>query len=323
MAKVKYYFNPKNLTYEKYKPDFWTRLLRFLGFVSSSLLFSFIIVLILFFFFDSPKEKQLKRELSQFKVQYELMNDKLDQLSQVVKDLENRDQKIYRVIFEAEPIPESIRTAGYGGVERYNSLEGMRNAELVIQSAKKLDKLSKKLYVLSNSYDEIAKLAENKKEMLSSIPAIQPVKNKDLTRLASGYGYRIHPIYKTVKFHEGIDFSAPRGTEVFATGDGIIEDAEYSRRGYGNRIIIDHGFGYKTMYCHLSKFSVKRGQKIKRGELIGEVGSSGLSTAPHLHYEVLKNGKKINPINFFHNDLSPLEYQKVLELANPANQSFD
>lgn len=323
MAKIKYHFNPKNLTYEKYKPHFWDRVLRVFGFLSTSLVFSSIIVIILFFFFDSPKERELKREVKQYQLQYDILNKKADRLTKVLEHLESRDKNIYRVIFEAEPIPETVREAGFGGINKYEDLEGYQNSKVIINTSKKLDKISKELYILTKSFDEIAKLASKKKEMLAAIPAIQPISNKDLKRIASGFGYRIHPIYKTIKFHEGIDFSAPRGTEVYATGDGVIETREYSHTGYGNKIVIDHGYGYKTLYAHLERFHVKKGQKVKRGELIGYVGSTGLSTAPHLHYEVIKSGKKVNPINFFHNDLSPEEYAKVLELANQANQSFD
>lgn len=323
MAKVKYHFNPKKLTFEKYKPNLKERLHSVFGVLSISLLLSFGLVFILFFFFDSPKERQLNREVKQYRMQFRVFNQRLQKISQVVDKLEKRDKKIYRVIFEADPIPQSIRDAGYGGIEHYKNLEGYQNSGILINTAQKLDKLTKELHVLSNSYEEISQLASRKTEMLAAIPAIQPMKNEGLTRLASGYGYRVHPIYKTVKFHEGIDFSAPRGTKVFATGDGVAEVVEYSRRGYGNHIVVNHGYGYKTMYCHLRDFFVKQGDTVSRGELVGNVGNTGLSTAPHLHYEVLKNNQKLNPINFFHNDLNPEEYEKVLELANRANQSFD
>jgi len=323
MAKVKYRFNPNNLTYEKYHPHFWEKFLRIFGFLSTSILFSFIIVFILFYFFQSPKEKHLERKLEQYSMQYEMMNQQVEKLNKVVNNLERRDKNIYRVIFEAEPIPKNVRDAGFGGIERYDHLKHHNNKKVVENAANQIEVLSKELSVLNDSYNELAKLANNKKEMLNSIPAIQPVKNNDLNRIASGFGNRVHPIYKTKKFHSGLDFTASPGTKVFATGEGKVVEAEYSRRGYGNRLVIQHGYGYKTMYCHLKKFHVKEGEKIKRGELVAEVGNTGLSTGPHLHYEVIKNNKAIDPINFFHNDLTPKEYEKVLKLANQANQSLD
>ncbi|PSR06326.1 MAG: peptidase M23, partial [Bacteroidetes bacterium SW_10_40_5] len=282
MAKVKYRFNPNNLTYEKYHPHFWEKFLRIFGFLSTSILFSFIIVFILFYFFQSPKEKHLERKLEQYSMQYEMMN--------------------------PEPIPKNVRDAGFGGIERYDHLKHHNNKKVVENAANQIEVLSKELSVLNDSYNELAKLANNKKEMLNSIPAIQPVKNNDLNKIASGFGNRVHPIYKTKKFHSGLDFTASPGTKVFATGEGKVVEAEYSRRGYGNRLVIQHGYGYKTMYCHLKKFHVEEGEKIKRGELVAEVGNTGLSTGPHLHYEVIKNSKAIDPINFFHNDLTPKEY---------------
>ena len=213
--------------------------------------------------------------------------------------------------------------AGYGGIDRYKALEGYDNADLIVETTRKLDKLTKQMYVQSKSFDEIVELAKNKSHMLASIPAIQPISNKDLTRIASGFGYRIHPIYKTTKFHEGLDFSAPIGTDIYATGNGIVKVVENDSRGYGNHVIISHGFGYETLYGHMSKILVRNGQKVNRGDIIGAVGSTGTSTAPHLHYEVIKQGNKIDPISFFYNDLSPEEYQKMIEMSSQSNQSFD
>jgi murein DD-endopeptidase MepM/ murein hydrolase activator NlpD len=282
-----------------------------------------VMVIIFFQFFDSPKEKILNREIKQLSSQYEVVQDKLQQVELVLDDIQERDDNIYRVIFEADPIPKSIRKAGYGGVNRYQDLSGYNNAELIISTAKKIDQITKQLYIQSKSFDNIIELAKNKADMLASMPAIQPVSNKDLSRMASGYGYRIHPIYKTKKFHAGMDFSAKTGTPIYATGDGKISKVRKSRRGYGNHVIIDHGFGYKTLYAHMSRYIVKRGQKVNRGDVIGYVGSSGTSVAPHLHYEVHKDGKKINPINFYYNDLTPDQYEKILELSSKSNQSFD
>lgn len=274
-------------------------------------------------YLDSPKEKQLKREISQLTLQYEILQQRFEHVDNVLKDIQHRDDNIYRVIFEAEPIPATVRKAGYGGVNRYKALEGMENSDLIISAARKLDELTKQLYVQSKSFDEIVELAKDKSHMLASIPAIQPVSNKDLTRIASGFGYRIHPIYKTSKMHEGIDFTAPVGTDIYAAGNGNVKEVVYGDRGYGNYVLISHGFGYETLYAHMSKVNARPGQKVKRGDVIGNVGSTGASTAPHLHYEVIKQGLKINPINFFYNDLTPEEYEKMIEISSQSNQSFD
>ena len=227
------------------------------------------------------------------------------------------------MIFEAEPIASSIRKAGYGGINRYKDLEGYNNSDLIIQTTKKIDQISKQMYIQSKSFDEIVDLAKNKTKMLASIPAIQPVSNKDLSRMASGFGYRIHPIYKTRRLHAGMDFSAKTGTPIYATGDGKIFKVSKTRKGYGNYVIIDHGYGYKTLYAHMSKFIVKKGQSVKRGETIGFVGNTGTSVAPHLHYEVHKNGRKIDPVNFYYNDLNAEEYEKMRIISSQSNQSFD
>ena len=280
-------------------------------------------IFVFFTFFDSPKEKMLNREIENMVFQYNQIKDKLNQISLVMADLQNRDDNIYRVIFEAEPIPNSIRKAGYGGVNRYEALKGYNNSDLIINTTKKLDQISKQLYIQSKSFDEIIELAKHKSEMLAAIPAIQPVSNKNLSRMASGFGPRIDPIYKTKKFHAGMDFSAKTGTPIYATGNGKIIRVRKSRKGYGNHVKIDHGYGYVTLYAHMQKYIVKKGQKVKRGEVIGYVGNTGKSVAPHLHYEVHKNGKKVNPVNFFYNDLTSEEYEKMIILSSQNNQSFD
>jgi murein DD-endopeptidase MepM/ murein hydrolase activator NlpD len=274
-------------------------------------------------FLKTPDQLAQERELENLKFNYELLNKRLDESSSILSQLQQRDNNIYRAYFEANPIPEEQRKAGFGGVNRYRYLNGYDNTKLIKTATKKLDILSKQLVVQSKSLDEIVVLAKNKKEMLASIPAIQPVANKDLKRMASGYGYRIHPIYKTRKFHWGMDFSAPRGTPVYATGNGKIEKVKRSRRGYGNQVKINHGFGYKTFYAHLEKYTVRKGQKVKRGDLIGYVGTSGISTAPHLHYEVIKGNRKLNPVYFYFSDLTPEEYDRMLEMASQENQSLD
>jgi murein DD-endopeptidase MepM/ murein hydrolase activator NlpD len=295
---------------------------RILSAMAAGMVFSTVVILIAYNFFDSPKEKMLTREIEQYKSQFKVLNDKLTKINLVLADIENRDNNIYRAVFEAEPIPNSIRNAGIGGSDRYSKLEGFENSELLIETSKKLDKISRQLYVQSKSYDEVFELAKNKSSMLACIPAIIPVKG-GATKVGSGFGYRINPIYKTMQMHTGVDIIVPRGTPIYATGNGTVEfNRPGTLSGYGIVVVINHGFGYETLYGHMSKMVATTGQKVKRGQLIGYVGSTGMSTAPHLHYEVIKNGKKINPINFFYNDLTPAEYQKVIELSSKVNQAF-
>ncbi len=323
MPRNKYRYNPESLTYERVSRSVRQRIFRFFTYFIGSVLVAIIYGVLFTTFFDSPKERLLKNENEQLQVQYEIMNNRLGQMENVLEDIQQRDDNIYRTIFGADPIPKSIRDAGFGGSNRYANLEGYKNSEIVIETAKRLDKLTKKIYVQSKSYDDVIELAKNKELMLSHIPAIQPISNKDLTRTASGWGWRIHPIYKIKKFHYGMDFTAPTGTEIYATGDGVVLEVDASRRGYGNHVLIDHGFGYVTLYAHMSKFNVKKGQKVKRGDVIGYVGSTGTSTAPHLHYEVHLNGKKVNPINYYFNDLSASEYDRMIEISLNTGQTFD
>ncbi len=323
MSKTKYRFNTRTLSYEKIELDWKQRILKFSTFFISSIFIGFLFYVAAGVILDSPKEKLLKKENSHLKAQYDLLDKRLEQLSNVLADIQRRDDEIYRIIFEAEPIPKEIREAGFGGINRYKELEGYRNSDLIIESSKKLDKITKQLYIQTKSYDEVFNMAIKKEQMLASIPAIQPVSNKDLKRMASGYGIRMHPIYKYRKMHTGMDFSAERGAEIYATGEGKVVHVESSNRGYGNHIIIDHGYGYQTLYAHMSSFNVRRGESVKRGQTIGFIGSTGTSVAPHLHYEVIKNGEKVNPINFYFNDLTPEEYEQMIEIASQPTQSFD
>lgn len=323
MKRVKYYYDKKSLSYKKIEKTWKSRLKTVSVFMSASAFFGAIMLVLAFNFFDSPKEKMLKRELDKLKLQYELIDESLQQVSAVLENVKDRDDNIYRVIFEAEPIPNSIRKAGIGGVNRYKNLEGYENSQLLISTSKKMDQISKQLYIQSKSFDEVMEMALKKSDMMASIPAIQPVKNKELKRVASGFGRRIDPYYKKLKFHYGVDFSAPKGTPIYATGNGTVSKTKRSRRGFGNHIVIDHGYGYQSLYAHMTKYTVRKGQKVKRGDIIGYVGSTGKSTAPHLHYEVHKDGKKINPVYYFHNDLSPDEFDRMLELSSQENQSFD
>ena len=323
MAKVKYKFDHNTLKYDKIVLTGKQKFYRFLTYFTATLVIAVIYNVIFIIFFDTPKEKGLMRENQQMATQYEILNNRFDLVDKTLEDLQKRDDNIYRVIFEAEPIPPSVRSAGFGGANRYIDLQGYKNSDLVTETARRLDKITKQLYVQSKSYDEVIEMAENKEEMVACVPAIMPISNKDLRRTASGWGWRIHPIYKIRKFHYGMDFTAPTGTEIYATGDGVVKVVENSLRGYGKRIIIDHGFGYETLYAHLNGFNIRKGQKIKRGEVIGFVGSSGTSTAPHLHYEVFKNNKKVNPVHYYFNDLTPEEFDKMIFISSNSGQSFD
>lgn len=323
MPKTKYKFNHETLSFDRIKLGIRQTFLRLFGYFVASLFLAGIYGFIFAFVFDSPQEKALKREIEQLTLQYELMNREMENVEKVLGHLQETDDNLYRTIFETEPVPSSFREGGIGGVNRYGDLDGFSNSELVIQTAMRLDKIRKKIYVQSESFDELISYASEKEEMLVSIPAIQPLSNKDLKRTASGFGYRIHPIYKISKFHSGMDFTAPTGTDVYSTGNGVIRTVKSARRELGNHIIIDHGYGYQTVYAHLDKFNVRVGQKVKRGDVIGYVGSTGLSTAPHLHYEVLVNGRHVDPALYYFNDLTPEEYDRMLEISSKSGQTFD
>lgn len=324
MPRVKYRFNQESLSFDKVRISFRFWLLKAFTFFTASIVISVIYYLIFSHYFDSPKEKSLRRELDAKNLQFEVMKKQLDQMEKVLADVEQRDDNIYRTIFEAEPISKSVRQAGFGGANRYEEIEKINNNDLILGTAKQLDKISKRLYVQSKSFDEIIEKALNKEQMLAALPAIQPVSNKDLSRTASGYGWRIHPIYKIRKFHEGMDFTAPTGSEIYATADGVVSAIETDiYRGYGNMVKIDHGFGYETLYAHMDNIKAKLGQHVKRGDIIGYVGSTGLSTAPHLHYEVHKNGKTVNPVNYYFNDLTPREFDQMIEISSSGGQTFD
>ncbi len=323
MVKMKYRFDKDSLTYDKIVLTGKQRILRAGTYVLATLIIAVIYNVIFAAFFDTPKEKGLKREIQQMQEQYGQIEDRFALVQNTLEDLKQRDDNIYRVIFEAEPLPPNVRRAGYGGIRDYKDITGFENDELVRNTAKKLDQIMKQVVVQSRSYDEVVEMAKNQEAMVAAIPAIMPISNKDLTRTASGWGWRIHPIYKIRRFHEGMDFTAPTGTEIYATGDGVVEEVQNSKRGYGKKVIIDHGYGYKTLYAHLNGFNIRRGQKVKRGDVIGFVGSTGLSTAPHLHYEVHKDGKAVNPIHYYFNDLNAEEYERMIFISSNSGQSFD
>ena len=325
MSKVKFYYDHDTLSYREIKVTNKNRISGVLLFLLASFFFGITSLLILLNsdIINTPSEVAQKRSIENFKLQFDILNKKLGQLEKVIANIENRDNNLYRVYFEASPIPEEQRRAGFGGINRYKDLEGYDNSDLIINTTKRLDILTKQTVVQSRSLEEIESLAKNKASLIEAIPTIQPIKNKDLTRVASGYGYRIDPFTKIRRFHYGMDFTAKRGTPIYATGNGIVKRADNRSSGYGKHIRIDHGFGYVSLYAHLSKYKVRRGQKVKRGDIIGYVGNSGRSIGPHLHYEILKDNKKINPLNFYYGNLSAQEYEALLTQSNQENQSMD
>ena len=323
MAKVKYYYDSESLSYRKIQLRTRDKLSKTVVFLLASTLIGGLIVLIMYQFVESPKQKVLNRELQNMKLHYELLGKKMQQTQDVLEGIQHRDNDIYRVYFEANPIPDEQRKAGFGGVNRYKSLEGFNNSEMIMDATRNLDILSKQLYVQSKSLDEIIELASDKEKLLAAVPAIQPVSKEDLTRMASGYGWRQDPFTKARKMHFGMDFTSPRGTPIYATGSGKVIRADNRATGFGKHVRIDHGFGYITIYAHMSKYNVKRGNKVKRGDVIGYVGSTGRSQAPHLHYEVHYNKRKVNPINFYYGDLSPEEFKEMLKMASQEGQSLD
>ncbi len=326
MAKKKYKFNPDTLSYERVGISLKERITKALAYFSSSLAFSLLFIVIFLNTYETPRTKALKRENKRLLTQFELMQKDLEKIETVLSEIQQRDDNIYRVIFESEPIPSTVRKGGFGGTNRYSELEDLNNSELIIETARKLDVVAKEAYIQSKSYDEVMKMALNKEKMLASIPAIMPVANEDLKRTASGWGYRIHPIYKVRKMHYGMDFTAPVGTPIYATGDGKVVEVSgsaKSRVSFGLMVLIDHGFGYETLYGHLSSFSVRMGQEIKRGDIIGYVGNSGGSTAPHLHYEVHKNGTPVNPAYYYYMDLTPEEYDRMIAISSNIGQTLD
>ncbi|WP_106792031.1 M23 family metallopeptidase [Aquimarina sp. Aq78] len=325
MSKVKYYYDSETLSYRRIEQKKGRKFgIAALG-VISSFLAGFILLLIYLNIpqLETPKEKAYKRELENMQLQYDLMNQRLKRDENILKEIAERDDNIYRLYFGANPIPGELRNAGFGGVNRYKSLEGFENSDIIVESSERIDKLTKQIVVQSKSLDEIASLAEKKEELLATIPAIQPIQNSDLRRMASGYGWRSDPFTKARKFHYGMDFSANTGTPVYASGNGVVTRADANSSGYGKHIRIDHGFNYVSLYAHLSKYNVEKGQKVKRGDVIGYVGSTGRSVAPHLHYEIFKDGERINPRNFYYGSLSSEEFSQMLKASNLINETLD
>ena len=324
MAKQKrYIFNQLTQDFEVLETSKSRTFMRILLISLSVLGIAFLFAVLLFTFIKSPKEKAQARELEYMKLKYEIMNDRLDDLEALMTDMEQRDNNLYRVMFEADPIPSQVRRSGFSDADRYADLYGYMNSDLVVSAARKLDVIASQLYNQSVSYDSLFVMARNKADMLAHIPAIFPLKETEVKYISSYFGYRPDPIYKIEKFHSGMDFTAALGTEAYATGDGVVYDVERNEWGYGNMVILDHGYGYKTRYAHLLKPAVRKGQKVKSGQVIGYIGATGKATGVHLHYEVLKNDDQIDPINFFYQDLTPDEYDQILEQSTLPTQTMD
>lgn len=324
MAKIRYYYDTETCKYERVKTSRSDIVLNFLGILSLTLAMAVGLLLLFANYFESPKELMLRNQVKELEFYYTNLTHELTKLEGRLNDMEYRDDNIYRVVLGAEPIEKSVREAGVGGSERYREIleKNIIHKDVIIALSGRVDKLRRKVYIESKSHDEIIAKADNKEKLFAAIPAIQPVANKQLVALVSGFGMRVHPIYKVKKMHTGIDFAAAIGTPIYATADGLIDEVQVSFSGYGKMVEVDHGFGYRTRYAHMHGFAVRKGQRVRRGELIGYVGNTGLSTAPHLHYEVLINGVQVNPVHYFFNDLNPAEYEKIIELASIENQSL-
>ncbi len=323
MKKIKYYYNTNTLRYEKLETPLRVKLLRVLGFISAAIVTAIIIVSIAYRYFPSTNEKRLMQENEQLEQQFMVLEERTKKIQQQMSELEKRDNEVYRTIFEANPIPDSVRAAEIAQQKELQLVMSLTNSQLENSIVQTLNNLTNRISNQESSYNEITKFINNKEELLASTPAIQPVSNSDLKRVASGFGYRVDPVYKTVKFHAGLDFSAPQGTPIYATANGVVRTAGNLGNGYGNHVVVNHGYGYETLYGHMFRVKVKPGQRVKRGEIIGWVGSTGKSTGPHCHYEVHKNGRPIDPVYFFYNDLTPEQFDRMLKIATSSNQSFD
>lgn len=323
MKKIKYFYNTHTLRFEKLETSLRRRLLQFFGFFAASVVTGMLIVMVTFRYIDSPKEKLLRQENDDLKENYAVIQERTKQLQLQMAELENRDNNVYRSIFEAQPVPDSARVKDKETKKEVNLVQSIGESELVNGLTEQINNLSLRLAYQAKSFTAISDMVKNKEKLLLAIPAIQPVSNKDLTRIASGFGYRIDPVYKVTKFHAGLDFTAPIGTPIYATADGVVREASFNAGGYGNHVVINHGYGYQTLYGHMYKIKAHTGQSVKRGEVIGYVGSTGKSTGPHCHYEVHKNGPPVDPIYYFYNDLTPSQFDRILKLAATGNQSLD
>ncbi len=323
MKKIKYFYNTNTLRFEKMETPFRVRMLQIFGFVAASLVTAFICVNIIYRYFPSANEKILMEQNKALKDDYVVLQDRATQLKDQMDELENRDNTVYRAIFESTPIPDSVRVKTMEKSKEVQLVQGLSETQLIAGLKNQLNNLSLRAAFMNKSYNEIAGMVKNKEKLLLAIPAIQPVSNKDLSRVASGFGYRIDPVYKVRKFHAGLDFTAPQGTPIYATADGTVKMAGFDNSGFGNHVIINHGFGYETLYGHMVRVKSRSGNKVKRGDVIGYVGSTGKSTGPHCHYEVHRNGQPVDPVYYFYNDVDPAQFERLQKLAASANQSFD
>jgi len=321
--RAKYVYNPHTLRYERHIVPTRVILLRVLGFVATAIVTGLIVVAFAFRFLDSPKERVLRLQYEQAVQDFDLLTGKVSGMQQKLSELEKRDNEVYRTIFEANPVPDSARASQLEKDKEIRLVSSMDENQLAHSLQNTLNNVISRMRSQEKSYNEIEKMVKNKERLLTHTPAIQPINNRELKRIASGFGYRIDPIYKSVKFHAGLDFTAPQGTPIYATADGVVKTAGSSGNGFGKQVVVHHGFGYETLYGHMLRIRARVGQQVRRGQVIGWVGSSGKSTAPHLHYEVHKYGRPVDPIYFFYNDLSPGQYQQILKLASSSNQSFD
>lgn len=323
MSKTKYKYNPDTLNYDEVEVTWKTRLRKLSFHLISGIVFSVILILLSYSTIKQWGRVEAERDLELMKLDFEEKSKQLALDIEVLKDIEKRDTEIYRALFNADPYPAYKRKAGTGGnPNKYKKYKGLKHDSLIIKVSDQIEQLEKKLVAQSRSFDEIVSLVKRKGEMLRCIPSIQPISNKDLRRLASGFGMRMHPVHKILKMHAGVDFSGSIGTNIYATGDGVVVRADDEMSGYGKLVIIDHGFGYETRYAHCSDYKVKVGDKVKRGDLIALLGNTGVSTGPHVHYEVRKNGEAIDPVHYFFNDLTPEEYHKVIEIASRPTSSM-
>ncbi len=323
MKKVKYFYNTHTLKFQKLTTPLRVRLLQVFGYIAASIVTGIIIFAITFRYVDSPKEKFMRQQNDDLKQHYKIIQERVKQLELQMNEIATRDNDVYRAIFESNPIPDSIRVKEMEKKQQVSLIQGMGESELVNSITAQLNNLSLRMGYQLKSFDAIANMVKNKEQLLAAIPSIQPISNRNLNRIASGFGYRIDPVYKDRRLHAGLDFTAPTGTPIYATADGIIKDAGFNTGGYGNRVVINHGFGYETIYAHMYRIKARIGAKIKRGEIIGYVGNTGKSTGPHCHYEVHKKGVPLDPIYYFYNDLTPAQFDRILKLAAASNQSFD
>lgn len=323
MKKIKYYFNTHTLRFEKVDTPLKVRLLQLFGFIAASIVTGVVIVAILFQYIDSPKEKLLRQQNESYKANYSLIQQRLKQLELQMNELESRDNEVYRSIFESSPIPDSARLKDMDALKEAKLIQNLSSSDLLQNMIDQLNNLSVRTSFQDKSFLEITSMVKNKEKLLRAIPAIQPVSNKNLSRVASGFGYRIDPLYKDYRLHAGLDFTAPTGTPIYATADGVVQIAGFNTDGYGNKVVINHGFGYQTLYGHMARVKAKVGQSVKRGEVIGYIGNTGKSTGPHCHYEVIKRGIKVDPVYYFYNDLTPAQFDRILKAAAANKQSLD